>query len=51
MKVPYLYDGSFWIGYDNEESVALKVFVYLDSVLFSFSYIDIIRYNMPKRKI
>jgi chitinase len=25
MKVPYLYDGSFWIGYDNEESVALKV--------------------------
>jgi chitinase len=25
MKVPYLYDGDFWIGYDNEESVAIKV--------------------------
>lgn len=25
MKVPYLYDGDFWIGYDDEQSVALKV--------------------------
>lgn len=25
MKVPYLYDDTFWIGYDNEESVAEKV--------------------------
>jgi hypothetical protein len=37
MKVPYLYDGSFWIGYDNEESVALKVLVSLVSILFSFN--------------
>ncbi|KAJ3649610.1 hypothetical protein Zmor_021342 [Zophobas morio] len=25
MKVPYMYDDTFWIGYDNEESVAAKV--------------------------
>jgi hypothetical protein len=25
MKVPYLYEGDFWIGYDNEESVTAKV--------------------------
>ncbi|KAJ3649613.1 hypothetical protein Zmor_021345 [Zophobas morio] len=25
MKVPYLYDGDFWIGFDNEQSVAEKV--------------------------
>ncbi|XP_063918544.1 acidic mammalian chitinase-like [Zophobas morio] len=25
MKVPYLYDDDFWIGYDNEESVTYKV--------------------------
>jgi chitinase len=25
MKVPYLYDDNFWIGYDNEESIGYKV--------------------------
>ncbi|XP_063919537.1 acidic mammalian chitinase-like [Zophobas morio] len=25
MKVPYMYEDTFWIGYDNEESVAAKV--------------------------
>ncbi|XP_064211811.1 acidic mammalian chitinase-like [Tribolium castaneum] len=25
MNVPYLYDGDFWIGYDNEESIKYKV--------------------------
>jgi hypothetical protein len=29
MKVPYLYDDTFWIGYDNEASAAAKVFVFL----------------------
>ncbi|XP_044265227.1 acidic mammalian chitinase-like [Tribolium madens] len=24
MKVPYMYDGDFWIGYDNEQSVTIK---------------------------
>lgn len=24
MKVPYLYDGTLWVGYDNEESVTDK---------------------------